>query len=446
MHEAYQVHSLLKLTFQIEAVTAYDDNLLVGTRQGHLFMYSLVRNDEKCEVQLMRYNKSFSKKAVQQLEVISEYHLLVSLTDNLIQLHDVNAINFTTVHQIQKSKGATIFAVNVQKQTSLTGDTSILVRLAVAVKRKLQLYYLKNNEFFQLMEDINLAEIPKSMVWCEETICVGYRGEYALIELNGKQIDLFPTSSSRSSEPCIVKASDKTFALCRESQTVLVNVKGETEKTKALRWSDVPLTLAWDEPYALGVLPECIEVQTLEPSGLVQTLPDLSKVRFIITCQQGLLYAASVSQIWCICAVDVARQRKVLLDSKQFQLALKLTTISNENEEDKREKIHQIQTLLAYDLFANKQFHESMKEFLKLETDPYDVIRLFPDLLPQQTVAADYPEPPRDLTEKELETGLLALIDYLTEMRHRLQSETQVMIQDMGHNATSHSVFINHIG
>jgi hypothetical protein len=125
-----------------------------------------------------------------------------------------------------------------------------------------------------------------------------------------------------------VKASDKTFALCRESQTVLVNVKGETEKTKALRWSDVPLTLAWDEPYALGVLPECIEVQTLEPSGLVQTLPDLSKVRFIITCQQGLLYAASVSQIWCICAVDVARQRKVLLDSKQFQLALKLTVSS----------------------------------------------------------------------------------------------------------------------
>jgi hypothetical protein len=84
MHEAYQVHSLLKLTFQIEAVTAYDDNLLVGTRQGHLFMYSLVRNDEKCEVQLMRYNKSFSKKAVQQLEVISEYHLLVSLTGILL--------------------------------------------------------------------------------------------------------------------------------------------------------------------------------------------------------------------------------------------------------------------------------------------------------------------------------------------------------------------------
>lgn len=78
--------------------------------------------------------------------------------------------------------------------------------------------------------------------------------------MNGKQTDLFPTSSTRSNEPCIIRVSDTTFALCRESQTVLVNVMGETERNKALRWSDVPVTLAWDEPYALGILTDCIEV------------------------------------------------------------------------------------------------------------------------------------------------------------------------------------------
>ncbi|XP_018576853.1 vam6/Vps39-like protein [Anoplophora glabripennis] len=422
MHEAYQVSSLLKLTYQVESIAAYDDNLLVGTRQGHLCMYNLVRTEDNCEVQLMRYHKSFSKKAVQQLEVIPDHNLLISLTDNLVQVHDLNAINFTTIYQVLKSKGATFFAINIKKQTSMTGDISVLVRMAAVVKRKIQLYYLKNNEFLQLMDDINLTEIPRSMVWCQESICVGYRGEYALLELNGKQTDLFPTSSTRSNEPCIIRVSDTTFALCRETQTVLVNVMGETERNKALRWSDVPVTLAWDEPYALGILTDCIEVLTLEPSGLVQTLPDLSKVRFIVSAKQGLLYAASVSQIWCIQAVDVAKQRKVLVDAKQFQLALKLTQISNESEEEKKEKIHHIQTLLAYDLFHRKQFHESMKEFLKLGTDAYDVIRLFPDLLPQQQQGTDYPEPVRDLTEKELETSRLALIDYLTEMRHRLQS------------------------
>lgn len=58
-----------------------------------------------------------------------------------------------------------------------------------------------------------------------------------------------------------------------------------------------------------------------------------------------------------------------------------MQNISDESEEEKREKIHHIQTLFAFDLFNNKKFHESMNEFLKLETDPYDVIRLFPDLI-----------------------------------------------------------------
>lgn len=102
MHEAYQVSQLLKLTVQIESTAAYgkyyniilnvlkrniyhfnciDENLLVGTRQGHLLMYRVVPTpDDKHDVQLMRYNKTFSKKAIQQLDVIPEYHLLVSLT------------------------------------------------------------------------------------------------------------------------------------------------------------------------------------------------------------------------------------------------------------------------------------------------------------------------------------------------------------------------------
>lgn len=64
---------------------------------------------------------------------------------------------------------------------------------------------------------------------------------------------------------------------------------------------------------------------TLEPNGPVQMLSDLPKVRFIVSANQGLLYAASISQIWCLQAVDVAKQRKILVDAKKFELALKLT-------------------------------------------------------------------------------------------------------------------------
>lgn len=56
--------------------------------------------------------------------------------------------------------------------------------MCVAVKRKLQLYYWKNNEFNSFDEDINLTDIPKALSWCQETICVGYKGEYSLYEVS----------------------------------------------------------------------------------------------------------------------------------------------------------------------------------------------------------------------------------------------------------------------
>lgn len=104
--------------------------------------------------------------------------------------------------------------------------------------------------------------------------------------------------------------------------------------------------------------------------------------------------------------------------------------MSEENEDDKKDTIHQIQTLYAFDLFINKKFREAMKEFTNLKTDPCDVIRLFPDLIPSfeninkksqmsssmSSVEAMTHLP--KLSDKDLENGYLALIDYLVEIRY----------------------------
>lgn len=58
---------------------------------------------------------------------------------------------------------------------------------------------------------------------------------------------------------------------------------------------------------------------------MVQVLNNLPKARLITRCKQGLLYAASVSQVWCLHAIDIAKQQEILLKDKQFQLALTLT-------------------------------------------------------------------------------------------------------------------------
>lgn len=165
MHEAYKVTQLLQQNVQIESVAAYgkfvciqiqgrvfsfcsfflDKTLLLGTRQGYLLMYNVVtRSDDKIDVELMTYNKNFSKKPVVQIQVIPEYRLLVSLTgvwfkttvlyntehinvifaifcmlylilDNVISVHDINSSqNFPLIHQAAKTRGATLFTLDIQ--------------------------------------------------------------------------------------------------------------------------------------------------------------------------------------------------------------------------------------------------------------------------------------------------------------------------------------------
>lgn len=71
-----------------------------------------------------------------------------------------------------------------QEKTSITGNTQYVIRLAIAVKRKIQLYFLKNNQFLQLANDITLNDVPKSMVWRQDVICLGFRDEYVLLQVS----------------------------------------------------------------------------------------------------------------------------------------------------------------------------------------------------------------------------------------------------------------------
>ena len=60
------------------------DTLLVGTRQGHLLVYSVRptvgRTDARFDVTLDRFHRAFAKKAITQLAVVPEYHILISMS------------------------------------------------------------------------------------------------------------------------------------------------------------------------------------------------------------------------------------------------------------------------------------------------------------------------------------------------------------------------------
>lgn len=453
MPDAYVVHPPLKITIQIESIAAFDNNVILGTRQGHLLQYSIQSNPEegKIDLQLLQYNKTFSKKPIVQLEVIPELKILFSLSDNTISVNDISKHNFPIIHVAIKTKGANVFAMDVQKSKSLTGEMALVVRMCVAIKRKLQLWYWKYNQLLEYGKDIELTDVPRVMSWSGNSICIGFKTEYILYDItlpeNPKKRDLFPISSSRTMEPCISILSENVFGIAKDEFLISIypqvdqelptegqynpeldeaSAEAADKRFGTLQWSEPLQQLIWDEPYLTGLVTDGLEVRVFNAPGdtsenLIQKISDLSRVRFLVKGTKGILYAASASQLWCIEMIDIGIQRQQLLSEKKFQLALQLTGISNESIDEKQEQIIEIQTLYAYDLFAKKEFKRSMKEFFKLGTDPIEVIKLFPELLPTDSTKE---QPATSLEEKDVENGYLALIDYLTEYRQKMKKES----------------------
>jgi hypothetical protein len=55
--------------------------------------------------------------------------------------------------------------------------------MCVVVKRKLQLYYLKNRDFLELSKDISLPDVPRAISWYDQMICIGFKSTYSLFKV-----------------------------------------------------------------------------------------------------------------------------------------------------------------------------------------------------------------------------------------------------------------------
>ena len=464
MHSAYTLGQLLKLPLTIESIKAFGDNLLVGTRQGHLLMYTVKfsdganlngtissrdgasKNSTDIQVQLLRSNKYFSKKAIIKLDVVPEFYILVALSsDGNITVHDMDpaVTNFPVISSVSKAKGASTFSLDVIRQTSLSGDLSVTVRMVAGVRRKLQFYYWKNRKFHPFADDVVVQDIPKSLAWTRSTICVAFRTEYSMVKLDSsapggsKTTELFPTG--RVGEPNVTLLSNNHFALSNDSNTIFVNCDSGEMTTSALNWSEAPLAMAEDNPYLLSVQQKAVEIKTNEPRISIQSI-SLKEPKLICGCntgdfeghpaRPGLLYVASSSHIWCLRMVSIDVQIDQLKRDKQYQLAIILAGLMNDSSEELTQRITEIETLHAFDLFCNSKFKEAMDIFLKLDVDASHVIGLYSDLLPDEfQEALQYPPDclPK-LQGRSIENATLALISYLVDYRTKMEGITSKTI------------------
>ncbi|KAL4237860.1 Vam6/Vps39-like protein [Mactra antiquata] len=427
MHDAFEAGTILeKLPLKIESIACYDDIVLVGTKDGPLLQYSVkkqrIAGEIKYEVLLKSSNKMFSKKPVQQLFAVPELFLLISLSDYQLSVHDLQTFNLITT--LPKTKGATLFAADVQTMVSLSGERQSTLQICVAVKRKIQVMFWKNRDFMDLVPEMNMYDVPRAMVWLKDRLCVGFKRDYFIVKIQGGESkELFPLGSKQP-EPVITNMDDG-FILSRDDQSIFIDKEGNPRKKHPVKWSDIPIASVYEAPYLISVLPKCIEVRTIDPVLMIQSkaLPNAKYV-----CQaNGQIYIASSNHVWRLNSVSVSSQIRQLIQNKEFALALELARKTEEPEKEKQHRISQIQTLHAVNLFCKLKFEESMKIFVTLDTDPSHVIGLFPNLLPQEyRDKLDYPEKLPKLEGGDLEKGLLALTDYLNDKRRMLLKENFV--------------------
>lgn len=436
--------------------------MFLGNRVGHLSQYSVEARDDDADgeaqkvLQLLQYDKNFSKKTIVQIEVVPESRLMFSLSgEKQININDISTHSFPLVYTEPKTRGATLFALRVVRNRSTTAETAIIVRLCVVVKRKLQFYYMKGDILVEYAKDIDLTDVPKTMHWMNDSVCVGYDSEYVMykfepVDGSVKKINLFPPSSAKSIVPYISTVAGEVYALAKDEFTLLVDPNAKvtaTEKDnvmatgtsprhqpskestpvdgkakevplskynrKTIRWSQPLKAFVWDEPFAVGLLADSIEIRTLDNATTepIQVIRDLPGVRYLVRTRSGVLFAASVSQLWQIKISDIPRQIQQLNEKNNFQLSLQLIGKSSDSEEEKAEETRRVKTLLAHYLFETKKFEEAMDVFIDLQMDPCMVIKLFPNFQSKDKPSVLV------LDDHEVEKALLALQYFLAAIR-----------------------------
>ncbi|XP_068220684.1 vam6/Vps39-like protein isoform X3 [Palaemon carinicauda] len=430
MNNAYNATPILeKLPLQIEALTAYEDNLVVGTRQGHLLMYAVTETSQgRWDVSLLCSNKNFSRKPISQVQVVPEHQIIVSLsgekTNGVISVHDLTVFNLPLLLTMPQTRGATAFDLDIKHQVSLTGETVATVRMAVAVKRRLQLYYWKARKFHNLREDIALPDSPRTITWCKEAIAIAYKHDYWLVQLTGVQKELI--STGKSQDPLLLGVPEEgVLVLAHDKETVIMDSDGNAKFEHTLKWGETPVGMAYDKPFLISLLGKSVEVKTPEPNIDVQSIyMDKPKLVAVANSKKGVnpVYVASISHIWRLHRCQAVSHVNELVKQEKFSLALKLLEVLKEPKEVKEQMVLHVKHMQAFYFFQHKQFKDSMNLFLEVNRDSElaFVIGLFPKMVPEEfRFQINLPGRVPSLSSSETESAIQELIHFLLEMKRR---------------------------
>lgn len=413
--------------------------MLVGLNSGSLRIYRVndqiedpepdakqngSQNDEQAEpptpkkkpAELLREEEKFSRRPIQQLAIIKEANILISLSDNHVSIHDLQT--YTLQEKLERTRGTTAFAAasNIVKDAT-TGIPSIVSRLAVAVKRKIILWTWQDMELTGDAVEISLIATVKSLTWASGTkIVAGMDPGFVMVNIENQEVQdiikpgalgeggsqggaRFGAVSSSGMgymgmaswvpKPLATRLAEGEMLLAKDVNSLFIDTDGNPIEKRQVPWHAAPEMIAYSYPYMLTLNPPSkgsLEVRNPDTLNMLQSI-SLPNVTFLHVPQPNISLAhagkgflvASDRCIWRMGAQSYATQIDELVAGGRYDEALSLLNLLEDTLLlDKEERVREIMTLKAHALFDMKKYREAMDLFTDAKAPPERVISLYP--------------------------------------------------------------------
>ncbi|KAI9848967.1 MAG: Vacuolar morphogenesis protein 6 [Sclerophora amabilis] len=418
---------------KIESILAFGDRLLVGLNTGSLRIYRVNQSTEENgtrpvarrpsdeapvrPVDLLTENEKFSRRPIEQLAIIKEANLLISMSDGYVSIHDLQT--YTLQEQLSKTKGATAFAVtsNIVKDSD-TGVPSIVSRLAVSVKRKLLLWSWHDTEVSFDATEITLTAPARTLSWASGTnLLWGMNSGYVMVDVTSKEIhDVVGPGSiggapgpetgrfggvgtagmgymgigSWMPKPLATPLTEGELLLAKDINTLFIRSTGDPIERRQIPWRTAPEAVAFSYPFILALHPPSkgtLEIRNPETLSLLQTISLQSAGQLHVPppntslahAGKGFL-VASDRCVWRMEATEYELQIDQLVEKGRLDEAISLLGMLEDALFDGKEsRIREIKMQKAESLFRARKYRDALDLFTAVSAPPQRVIRLFPN-------------------------------------------------------------------
>ena len=408
-----------------------DDRLLVGLNTGSLRIYRVnepangsseqdgetIGEDRPQSqagpkpVELLREQEKFAKYKVEQLAIIKEANILLSLSNSQVHLHNLKS--YELQETLAKAKGASTFAV----ATYGDQDGSMVSRLAVAVKRRLILWSWRNGKVAPDVTEISLVTGIKSLTWATDTsLIAGLNSSYVLVDtqtsaitdivgpgsiggaagqdggrFSGAGVASMSYLGMSAPPPLATKLSKGEMLLARDINTLLIDTGGNSLGRRQIPWSVAPEAVGYSYPYllALQAAKGTLEVRNPETLSLLQTVPLPSANQLHMPQPDAKLANAGQSFlvlsdrcIWRMIARGYDSQVDTLVEQGRLDEAISVMNMLDENNlKDKDARTREVKMLKAQQLFDQRRYRDSIDLFTEVSAPPERVIQMYPPFI-----------------------------------------------------------------